>query len=240
MSKEINFNTSLGDFVAMHPRARKVFEKFELDYCCGGKEDIKTAAKKKNVDINELISSLGKTINEENEQITEKIWINESLTDIINHIQTKHHEFMWKELPYVDKLLDKIVRVHGQKHGDFLNDLSNIYKNLKKNLEKHLKDEENLLFPYVKELETSTKNEKSAHEKDNFQDILRVLYEEHDEAGEALSQIRRLTSNYILPEDACASFEALYENLQAIEDDLHEHVHLENTVLFPRIEELIN
>lgn len=237
MPKDINFNTSLGDFVALYPRTRKVFEEFGLDYCCGGKEDIKRAAKKQKIDINELISLLEKTINKASEQTVEKIWINESLTDIINHIQSKHHRFMWKELPHVDELLDKIVRVHGEKHGDFLNDLNNIYKNLKKNLEKHLEDEENLLFPYVKELEISIK--KSDNDKKNFKDILKILYEEHDEAGEALSRIRSLTSNYILPEDACASFEALYENLQAMEDDLHEHVHLENTVLFPRIEKLI-
>lgn len=240
MQEKINFDTTLGDFVAKYPKTRKAFEKFGLDYCCGGKQDIKTAAKEKNIDLNELLLALETAINEAKEKDAEKIWINEPLTDIINHIVSKHHAFMHEELPYVDKLLDKVVIAHGAKHGDFLNCLNGTYKILKENLEKHLGDEETLLFPYVKELEAAIKTGTAQKYTGNFQKIIDILYTEHDQAGAALSDIRELTSNYVLPDDACTSFEALYEHLQGIEDDLHEHVHLENTVLFPRITTLMN
>lgn len=238
MSEKINFDTTLGNFVATYPKTRKVFEEFGLDYCCGGNKDIEIAAKEKNIDLNELISSLKSAIEEASEKDETKVWKNESLTDIINHIESKHHTFMWKELPRVDKLLDKVVQVHGAKHGNFLVSLSNIFKELKKDLEKHLKDEEDLLFPYVKELEASINAGQPYKDKERFKDIVESLCTEHDEAGEALSQIRNLTSNFVTPKDACTSFKSLYESLLAIEDDLHEHVHLENTVLFPRIKEL--
>lgn len=235
MQEKINFNTTLGDFVALYPKTKRVFGKFGLDYCCGGKQKIQIAAEEKNIDLNELTLALEKTIMESNKN-TEKIWINEPLTDIINHIVSKHHAYLWEELPYVNELLEKVVKVHGPKHGDVLNGLNNIYKTLKTNLEQHLKVEETQLFPYVKELEVSVKT-KNADKETELKKIIGVLYKEHEEAGDALSQIRNLTSNFLSPDDACESFEALYENLQLIEADLHEHVHLENTVLFPRITE---
>lgn len=108
MSENINFDTTLGNFVAIHPKTRKVFEKYGLDYCCGGSKNLKAAVVEKNIDLNELISSLKIAIDEASEQDEVKVWKDEPLIDIINHIESKHHTFMWKELPYVDKLLDKI------------------------------------------------------------------------------------------------------------------------------------
>lgn len=234
MQEKINLNTTLGDFVAMYPKTRKVFGAFDLDYCCGGQQEIKAAAQEKNIDLNELSSALEKAITESNESV-EKIWINESLTNVVNHIVSTHHAFMHKELPYIDKLLEKIVLVHGPKHGDFLNKLNDTYKILKKDLEQHLSDEETLLFPYIKVFEPSNDLKKPNENTEKFKKIVDILFTEHDEAGDLLREMRNLTSNYTLPSDACKSFEELYEHLQAIEDDLHEHIHLENSVLFPRL-----
>lgn len=234
MQEKINLNTTLGDFVAMYPKTRKVFGAFDLDYCCGGQQEIKAAAQEKNIDLNELSSALEKAITESNESV-EKIWINESLTNVVNHIVSTHHAFMHKELPYIDKLLEKIVLVHGPKHGDFLNKLNDTYKILKKDLEQHLSDEETLLFPYIKVFELSNDLKPPNENTEKFKKIVDILFTEHDEAGDLLREMRNLTSNYTLPSDACKSFEELYEHLQAIEDDLHEHIHLENSVLFPRL-----
>lgn len=239
MSENINFDTTLGNFVAMYPKTRKVFERFGFDYCCGGNVGIKEAANNKGVDISELMTALETAINETREEDEVKIWINEPLTDIVDHIMTKHHTFMWKELPITDALLDRVVRAHSAKHGEFLVSLQKIYKELKADLEHHLKDEEDILFPFIKKFEATINEGSSYKDSARFKEIVDTLCKEHDDAGAALSQMRSLTSNYVLPSDVCASFESLYENLQAIEDDLHEHVHLENTVLFPRVKELI-
>lgn len=240
MKEKMSIDTTLGDFVARYPKSRKVFEKLGFDYCCGGKQDIKSAAKDKKVKLKELISALEVAINETPEKIEEKIWMNEPLSDVINHILSTHHKFMHKELPYISKLLDKVTIAHAQKHGDFLNWLNSLYQNFKVNLEEHLKLEENTLFPYIKELEASTKHKKPKIETDKFKKIIDLLSTEHETTGDALYEIRDLTSDYVLPLDACKSFEELYEHLQAIEDDLHQHIHLENTVLFPRLVVLMN
>lgn len=236
MQEKINLDTTLGNFVAMYPRTRKVFEHLGMDYCCGGKQEIKAAAKEKNVDLKELISKLETAISESSEKNIEKIWQNEPLTNVVEHIMSKHHSYLQKELPYVDKLLEKVVMVHGPKHRDFLYALNDTFKDLQNDLQQHLADEENLLFPNIKEIEAS---EKTVEQKEKFNRIVEKLYTEHDAAGEALSHMRSLTENYTLPGDACTSFESLYENLQAIEDNLHEHVHLENTVLFPKLQNLL-
>lgn len=240
MKEKININATLGDFVAMYPKTRKVFEKLGFDYCCGGKQDIKSAAKDKKVKIDDLISALEVAINENPEKIAEKIWINESLSDVVDHILSTHHTFMHKELPYISKLMNKVTMAHAEKHGDFLNLLNGVYQTFKDNLEEHLNMEETLLFPYIKELEASKKPLKPIKETAKFKKIIDLLSAEHDVAGDALLEMRALTSDYVLPLDACKSFEELYEHLQAIEDDLHEHVHLENTILFPRVVVLIN
>lgn len=236
MPGNINIDTSLGDFVAKFPRTRKVFDKFGLDYCCGGKRKITEAAAQNKIDVNELTLKLQDAINESDEKTIEKTWINEPLEKVVDHIMSKHHSYLKKELPYVGQLLEKVVMVHGPKHRDFLYALNDTFSELKAELENHLEDEETLLFPHIREMESSEKNEER---KEKFNRIVEKLYSEHDGAGEALSRMRSLTENYSLPTGACASFEALYENLQAIEDNLHEHVHLENSVLFPKLESLL-
>lgn len=240
MKEEINIDTTLGDFVACYPKTRKVFEKLGFDYCCGGKQDIKSAAKDKKVKLKDLISELEVAINETPEKIQEKIWINEPLNDVVEHIMSTHHAFVHRELPYISKLMDKVIAAHGKKHGDLLNWLNGTYQTFKENLEEHLNVEETLLFPYIKELEMSKKNKKPKDETKKLKEIINILSAEHEIAGDALNEMRELTSDYVLPLDACKSFEELYEHLQAIEDDLHKHIHLENTILFPRVIVLIN
>lgn len=240
MKEKINIDTNLGDFVAMYPKTRKVFEKLGFDYCCGGKQDIKSAAKEKKVKLKDLIFELENAINKTSEKNEEKIWINEPLTDVVNHILSTHHTFMHKELPYISKLINKVTVAHAEKHGDFLNWLNSLYQTFKDNLEEHLNIEETILFPYIKELEASQKNIKPDKETKKFKKIVDILSAEHDVTGDTLCDMRELTSDYVLPLDACKSFEELYEHLQAVEEDLHKHIHLENTVLFPRLVVLIN
>jgi regulator of cell morphogenesis and NO signaling len=242
MSENVNIDTSLGDFVARYPKTRKVFEKYSIDYCCGGTRKIKEAIEESNLDLNDFFIDLDTILNETSiqEKEEEKVWVDEPFADIANHIESKHHAFLRQELPYIEELMSKILKVHGEKHGDFLFELDKVFKVLKEDLTKHLDDEEANLFPFVKTLDSITKEEIISIDKNKFEEIIGLLSNEHDDAGAALSKMRELTSNYILPQDACVSFATLYEHLEALEDDLHKHVHLENSVLFPRVLALIN
>lgn len=243
MSKKINFDTSLGEFVAKYPQTRDIFKQFELDYCCGGKKNIALATMEKHIDWDEFKATLQKIIDEtpKKETQAQKKWENESLTSIIDYILKKHHALLWKKMASTEFLLNKLIDVHAKKHGDFLIKLKDLYMDFKEKVELHLLSEENTVFNYIKELEAleAESGKKPVIERRFTQELIDVLSEDHEEVGEILRQIKDFTSGYDLPEYACASFAKLYADLETVEDDLYEHIHLENTILFPRIKKLI-
>lgn len=240
MSAQINFDTSMGEFVAKYPQTMDVFKKFELDYCCGGQKNIALAVEEKSIDWDEFKSALQKIINETSEEDYPKNWENESLINIVNYIEKKHHAFLWGKLASTEFLLNKLIDVHVKQHGDFLVHLKDMFMEFREKLEHHLRSEENTVFNYLKQLEaTSIKGEKSAAEKNFTKELIKTLREDHQETGEMLSQIKSYTSSYKLPDYACASFLKLYSDLETMEDDLHIHINLENSILFPKIEKML-
>lgn len=249
MSKKVNLDASLGEFVIDYPQSREIFENFELDYCCGGKKNLAVAAKEKNIDLEEFQSLLQKIVDEKPRIGRNKSWTNESLNNIVNHVEEDHHKFAWEKLHSIELVLNKLINVHGEKHGDFLLELKNIFIKFKEKLEKHLKLEEDIIFSYVRELDEASSSsrqyqwQKQEHKlAEKFyltKETIELLQAEHEEAGEMLRQIKSFTSNYELPDYACASFVKLYADLESLEDDLHTHINLENTVLFPKIIKLI-
>lgn len=244
MSEKINFDTSLGDFVAEYPQSRDVFTKYDLDYCCGGKKNLVIAAKEKNIDLNEFESLLQKVIEVSPPTDKNKKWMDESLTDIVDHIENNHHAFTKEKLESTEFLLDKLIAVHAEKHGDFLPRLKNMFMDFKRKLEKHLKDEEEILFKFVRQFDESISLSKMPIENSSLggglDTFILDLEKDHEEAGEILAQIRDFTSNYELPEYGCASFLKLYADMEALEYDLHIHIHLENTVLLPKLKKAIS
>jgi len=230
MSEKINFDTSLGEFAAQYPQVRDILENYELDYCCGGEKNIKVAAKEKNIDLASFESLLQKIIGEASPTEKNKKWADEPLVDIVDHIQKTHHALAWEKLSSIKIVLGILIHVHGEKHGDFLQNLANIFDNLKTKLEKHLKVEEDIVFAYVRNPDKANGCTKQ---------LLADLQKEHQETAEILNQIKSFTSNYELPDYACASFAKMYADLETLTDDLHAHIHLENTVLYPRLEKLL-
>lgn len=242
MSKKIDFNTSLGEFVAQYPEIRDIFESYNLDYCCGGKKNIEIAAKEKNIDLDGFESLLKKIIEETPDTEKNKNWTDEPLIDIVDHIQKTHHVLAWEKLSSITILLNKLIQVHGEKHGDFLLRLENIFEEFKMKLETHLRMEEDIVFEYVKHLDKTSDmgSDKSFKMPNLDHEMLEFLQKDHEEVGEMLKQIKSFTSNYELPDYACASFAKLYADLETLEDDLHIHINLENTILFPRLEKLLD
>jgi regulator of cell morphogenesis and NO signaling len=143
---------------------------------------------------------------------------------------------MREQLPRLQDLLAKVLKAHGPKHGTMLNPLQGTYNSLRQEIEQHLMKEEQVLFPYIRQIDEAASRGKPAPEMHcgSVQNPIRQMEHEHDNAGNALSRMRQLTDNYTLPGDACNTFRALYDGLQALEDDLHQHIHLENNILFPK------
>ncbi len=242
MSVMIDEKTIVRDVVVKHPKTRSLFERFGIDYCCGGAHDLKTAATKQGVDINLLLSELKEAIRlpASGEPEAEKDWSVVSLTELADHIEEKHHTFMREQLPRLEALIMKTSQAHKKRHEEMLSALETIFKELKREIESHLMKEEQILFPYIRQIEAfvEAKGPQPVVHCGSIQNPVRQMEHEHDNAGAALEKMRETTSDYSLPGDACLTFRALYDGLQALEKDLHEHIHLENNILFPKVVEI--
>jgi regulator of cell morphogenesis and NO signaling len=163
-------------------------------------------------------------------------WNTAPLAELIGHILAAHHDYLKRELPALDERLRKVVSVHGEREPEMLPRLLAIFTALRAELEQHLRKEEAILFPAMARYEAAVMAKAGAPflPFGSFANPIRMMLQEHESAGEALRAMRELTADYALPAHACATYRALFEGLQALETDLHLHIHLENNILFPR------
>ena len=216
------------------PVAAREFEKLGIDYCCGGKRTLEQACTIANLSIDEVLSRLER-LSTEQKATDGQDFSNKSLTDLIAHITATHHVFVRQESPRIRELSAKVVAKHGGKHPE-LRQVQEVFDALAAELSLHLMKEEQILFPYVQQLEEAELAGEPAPPTmfGTVANPIHMMEREHDGAGQALRTLRTVTNNYTLPEDACTSFQLLYQGLQAFESDLHQHIHLENNLLFPR------
>lgn len=234
MATQIAETMTVRDLVVRHPGLREVLEKLGVDYCCGGRHTLKESAEEKGLNLATVLAGLESALAAQAKQkdaVTD--WSKASLTELANYIEAHHHAFMKQQLPRLAGLLAKVVVAHGARHGEVLRALGRVFAELKQELDEHLLKEERVLFPAIRKLEPgSAQGLRGAAW---LRGPIEQMEHEHEHAGQALAQMRTLTSNYQLPGDACPTFAALYEGLVAVEADLHEHIHLENNILFPRV-----
>jgi len=235
MDKLPNEKTTVRDLVVQYPQTRAVLERLGIDYCCGGGHELKEAAAEKGVALDALLSALKESL-ETSADESSRDWSTASLTELADHIEARHHTFMWEQLPRLQELMTKVLKAHGPKHGEMLSRLQGVYRSLREEIEQHLMKEEQILFPGIRRIEAYAREggEKPALHCGSIQNPIRQMQHEHEDAGAALTEMREITSDYALPGDACNTFAALYDGLKELEDDLHEHIHLENNILFPK------
>ena len=228
---------TLGQIAAKDLRKAHVFKKYGLDFCCGGKKTVKEACAEKGLDV---------TLIEKELQQTEKIsssrplpygeW---SLDFLADYIVNTHHTYVAKNLPDLRAYAFKVSKVHGHRHAELFQ-IHQLVEDINTELISHMAKEEQILFPYIKELVTATKNSQPYHSQHlgSVQGPINMMEMEHEMVGSAMAKIRDLTNNYLLPEEACASYSLLYRLLAEFEEDIHLHIHLENNILFPKALEL--
>jgi len=237
MDWEISENTSVAEVVTKHPQTRRLLEKMGIDYCCGGKHSLKDACNKSGLSWQDVISKLKKTIEQSvSERSQSKNWTEVSLTELVQHIIDAHHAYLKERLPRLKSLSDKVYNAHKQHHGEMIQELKRAIETLRIDIEMHLAKEEQILFPLLKEMEAFAKKQgpKPTVHCGSVENPIHQMEVEHDAAGNLLAQMRKITSEYKLPDDACESFKTLYDGLKELEKDLHEHIHLENNILFPK------
>ena len=190
------------------------------------------------ITFDEVVKSL-ETESASGEISTEPDFQKATLDMLIKHIVGKHHEFTRLEIARLNALLEKVCTVHGENHPELFK-IQLLFSELGAELETHMGKEELMLFPYIVRMETAA-NQKSPLSPPPFGTVanpVRMMMLEHDRAGELLKEIRTLSSNYTSPSDGCISYQTLYTALDELEKDLHQHIHLENNILFPRAVEM--
>ena len=221
------------------PGATRIFEQLGIDYCCGGGRTLADACEKSNVPVKEVIERLEAVRHAVNPGDDVRGWRTESLTSLSAFIIDTHHFFTKHELARLETLLDKVCSRHGENHVELFA-LHSAFQHLKQDLIPHMLKEEQVLFPYIARMEEALSEQRAVPPPffGTVQNPVRMMMAEHDTAGDLLSEMRRLTNGYVVPPDGCISFQSLYQALQEFEADLHQHIHLENNILFPRAVEM--
>jgi regulator of cell morphogenesis and NO signaling len=223
--------TTLGELVVENPARSRVLEKFGLDYCCGGKATLGDACARKALPVDSVVRELDASdATYRRTQLDGRGPGDWSLTEIVDHIERTHHDYLRAELPRLSGLLEKVVRAHGD-NSPYLHTLRDTFEPFRADLEQHMAKEEKVLFPWIRRNEATGTGGVSLA---SLGSPIAVMEAEHEDAGAALEEFRALTNGYVAPPTACGTFRALLDALATLEQDMHRHVHLENSVLFPR------
>jgi regulator of cell morphogenesis and NO signaling len=215
------------------PQTTRVFEEFKIDYCCGGRKPLAEACEVAGANAEAVLTRLNALIVA---GTGTGDWVgNATLPELIDHIVDKHHVFTRDELNNLAPLMDKVARVHGDNHPELL-ELKTAFDELSADLMPHMMKEENVLFPYIDRMARNVAMGllPPVPPFGTVQHPVKMMMAEHDVAGEILRKMRQLSNDFTTPPDACPSFTGLYFRLADLERDLHEHIHLENNILFPR------
>jgi regulator of cell morphogenesis and NO signaling len=225
---ELTAATTLAEIVRAVPGSERALESFGLDYCCGGARTLADACR--DCDLAPA------TVLEELQQLDpqpQPDWASMTPDALVDHLEATHHAYLHAELPRLSALADKVVAAHGARHPE-LSEVRRAYEEIRADLEPHLAKEEQVLFPMIRHLAAASTTAPSFH-CGTLQNPISVMLSEHDQVGDLLATLRRLTQGYQAPADGCASYRALFDGLAQLEADTHLHVHKENNFLFPAV-----
>jgi regulator of cell morphogenesis and NO signaling len=227
--KKISTQTTIGEIVRALPATSRLFENLNIDYCCGGKKTIAEVCSAKGLDASTIVAMLaaldhtGSTISTNADAMT--------LSELCDHIQQAHHAYLREELPRLDFMTRKVAAVHGE-HEPRLFELQKTFETFNAEMISHTNDEDERVFPAIRKMEAAKTG--SAATSPGLRETLEKLEREHDSAGAALEKFRALSDRFAPPEWGCNTFRALYDGLAQLERNMHQHVHKENNVLFPK------
>ena len=226
-------NKTVGELAVAIPKATRVFEKTKIDYCCGGEQLLGDACLKAGVDLRALEQML-----EASAQPAAATTVNfqqMTLAELIQYILDKHHVYTNEEMSRLEALAAKVVGAHAANHPELLA-TRDLLVQLFAELKGHMFKEEQILFPFIVEFEQSVLQSRPTPSAPfgTVVNPIRMMTVEHDHAGDILRELRKVSGNYQAPDDACLSYQTFYQALEAFEQDLHQHIHLENNLLFPK------
>jgi regulator of cell morphogenesis and NO signaling len=221
------------------PQAARVFEKLKIDYCCGGDLPLADACATAGVDVSTLERMLAESATDTSDKKGAPDFPTFTLAELSAHILEKHHVYTKEEMARLEPLMGKVLTAHGENHKE-LATIAGLFRQLCAELKPHMFKEEQILFPYIVSVEQAATHQRPGPFAPfgTVNNPVRMMMMEHDTAGEVLREMRKLSADYTVPADACMSYQTLYQGLEALEHDLHQHIHLENNILFPRAIEM--
>ncbi|HCA80537.1 MAG TPA: iron-sulfur cluster repair di-iron protein [Bacteroidetes bacterium] len=233
---------TIKDIVTQDFQTAAIFEKHSLDFCCRGGKTVEEACRERGIAPEIIFAELMHVTPATSGGLSRfGQWDADFLID---YIVANHHKYVSKMIPVILAHTQKVASVHGERHPEVIR-IASLFQGVAADLTQHMQKEELMLFPYIKHL-LNAKRTGSVHQQPPFgsaQNPIRMMMQEHQKAGDELYEIRSLSNSYAPPEDACTTYRVSYGELQEFERDLHQHVHLENNILFPeavRLEAQLN
>ena len=225
-------SASVADIALRFPHAIDILNKHHLDYCCNGKKLFDDVCKRNNLDPEQIWQEVQYTNGGSSAGKSDRFesW---NLTLLVDYIVMNHHVYVTSAIPEIKGLLDKVCSAHGDDQP-YLLGVREKFNSLSEELLSHMPKEEQLLFPAIKRIEQNTLHTKDSFSADNLTIPIMVMEHEHEVAGDLVKSIRTLTNNFMPPAFACPTFLITYKMLQEFDNDLMQHIHLENNILFPK------
>ncbi len=218
---QISGHETVGQLVVERPEASRVFGKLGIDFCCGGKRPIAEVCRDRGLALDEVLALLEQRCRGRRGAAGRT-----PLTELVSHIVERHHTFTRAELDRLGPMLDKVARVHGERHPEMV-EVAALFRAFSADLMLHMRKEEAVLFPAIGQLEAGREVALATP--------IACMRSEHEVACSELARMRALTSGFSAPSGVCNTFRAALAGLAELEADLHQHVHLENNVLFERV-----
>ncbi len=215
--------TIVKDIATKYPLSTRVFARHKIDFCCGGDRPLASFCEDKGLDTERVIEEIQKEV--ETSGSPAESWADAAPADLIRHILATYHQPLYEEMPRLKAMAKKVLDVHGDKDPERFRGIYDTLSALVADLEQHMAKEEQILFPMIQAGQGAMAG-----------GPISVMQYEHENAGEMLRTLRSLTNDYAVPAEACATWGALWKGLEALETALHEHIHLENNILFPRVQ----
>ncbi len=231
---EPQIDDSVGAIVAGCPALARVFEDAGIDYCCGGKKTLNEACREQGLHPQTVLAALTESAQSTQvEPVADTAAM--ALTELADHIEQTHHSYLRSEFPRLDELTNKVASVHGEQNPR-LHQVREICLALIAELSDHMMKEEQILFPMVRQLDSS--DIAPTFHCGSLANPIQQMESEHSQAGTALERLRELTNGFTPPDGACNTYLAMLDAIAHLERDLHLHIHKENNVLFPRALEM--
>ena len=234
-AKIIDEKSYVRDVVNQDYRTAAVFKKYDIDFCCGGKWSLDIACKSKGLNTADVIKELQHICNQAQTSpiLDFDLWDIDFLADYIYNI---HHRYLHKALPEIQGYITHFLEGHLKKYPE-LGELEIIFNRMNKEIPPHMKQEEEILFPYIRQIFHAWKHRESYARllvRTLRKPVEEVMQKEHESTGKMLYRLRQLTNNYTPPENACLTHKVTFAKLKELDADLVQHIHLENNILFPK------